>query len=77
MSLHPPSQFALMVKLMEILSHREGSVKGTLYHFICFFCVQKSLHLCFPKLNMRGGSMVFRYVEGHLVFLTCFLQMIL
>ena len=37
----------------------------------------KGSHLCFPKLNMRGRSMVFKYAEGHLVFLTCFLQMIL
>ena len=60
-------------KHMEILSHQEGSAKGTLYHLICFFYVQKGSLLCYPKRYMRGGFMVSKFVEGRLVFLTCFL----
>ena len=36
MSPHPPFQFVLMVKPMEILSHQRGSIKRTLYHFYLF-----------------------------------------
>ena len=42
-----------------------------------FFCVQKSLLLCYPKQKLRGGFMGSKFAEGHLVFLICYLQMIL